>query len=121
MPYAAIARHILGPRYELSLVVCGDALARRMFRAYRAPAMNGRAPREKTYASNVLSFPLAADAGELFLNVRKAAREARALGTTPRKRAALLFVHGCYHLKGMTHGDAMERAERAALRRFDLQ
>jgi probable rRNA maturation factor len=76
--------------------------------------------RGPSYASNVLSFPYASTEGEIFLNVRKAEREAKALGITTKKRVALLLVHGCFHLKGYQHGDTMERLERSVLRTFDL-
>ena len=108
--FEKIARSILGANYELSLVLCGDTLARRMNRTYR----------KKEYAPNVLSFPYSPREGEIFLNIRKAEREARAMGTSPRKRATLLFVHGCFHLKGLKHGERMEAAERRVLKRFEL-
>ena len=120
LPYAAIARHILGPHYALSLTLCGDDLARRMYHSYRKSRLAHEPERGKTYASNVLSFPYTQHEGEIFLNVRKAEREARQMGTSVRKRTALLFVHGCLHLKGHLHGSTMESLERAALRKFDL-
>lgn len=110
IPFERIARAILGEHYELSLVICGDALARRMNEEYR----------KKSYAPNVLSFPLDTDEGEIFLNVPKAKREAKHYDTTLRARLALLFVHGCFHLKGYTHGARMEKAEQATLRAFRL-
>jgi len=110
VPFEKLSKEILGGQYELSLVVCGDALARRMNEEYR----------KKTYRPNVLSFPLSTHEGEIFLNVQRAAREAKKYGTTLRKRVALLFVHGCFHLKGLTHGRAMEAKERAILSRFNL-
>lgn len=118
LPYAAIARHILGPRYALSLTLCGDALARRMYRSHRAPHV--REQHAASYASNVLSFPYSNTEGEIFLNIRKAEREARAGGVSARARIALLLVHACFHLKGYDHGRTMERLERAALRKFSL-
>jgi rRNA maturation RNase YbeY len=119
LPYERMAAHILGPRYSLSLTLCGDALARRMYRRYREPALRQKEPRT-TYASNVLSFPYAKDEGEIFLNVRKAEREAKQLGIPAKKRIALLLVHGCFHLKGHLHGDTMEGLERDVLRKFSL-
>lgn len=119
LPYEAIARHILGSSYSLSLTLCGDALARRMYRRYREPALALKEPRT-TYASNVLSFPYTKDEGEIFLNVRKAEREARRLGIPVKQRVAFLLVHGCFHLKGHQHGDTMERLERNVLRKFSL-
>jgi rRNA maturation RNase YbeY len=111
LPFEAMAKAVLGPTYELSLVLCGDRLAQKINKTYR----------NKSYYPNVLSFELDADNGEIFLNVRKAEREARQLGIPPRKRAALLYVHGLFHLKGMKHSDTMERQEQKILRKFALQ
>lgn len=110
IPFVEIAQAVLGSNYTLSLVVCGDKLAQRMNKEYR----------NKSYYPNVLSFPLDKTDGEIFLNIRKAAREARLLETTATKRAALLFVHGLFHLKGMDHSDKMEAEEQKILKRFNL-
>lgn len=110
LPFQKIATSILGIRYSLSIVLCGDALARKLNRKYR----------NKTYAPNVLSFPLDKETGEILLNVRKADQEARALSTTLKKRIALLFVHGCFHLKGYSHGKTMDQLEQKTLRIFKL-
>ena len=108
IPFENIADTILGKNYELSLVVCGDDLARRMNKEYR----------KKKYKPNILSFPLSKKEGEIFLNVRAAAREARRLKVALRDRLALLFVHGCFHLKGLQHGRIMEAQEQRILRAF---
>ena len=115
LPYEKMARAIFGAsrrgrdaRFELSLVICGDRLATRMNKEYR----------KKTYKPNVLSFPISKTEGEIFLNVRKAEREARAFGVSLNQRLALLFVHGCFHLKGLKHGRIMEGHEARILRRF---
>lgn len=110
-----IAASVLGKQYQLSLVICGDSLARRI----------NRETRKKDYAPNVLSFPIDRNEGEIFLNLRKAEREAERYGTTLRARAAHLFVHGLYHLKGHDHAhdaqaDRMEALERKTLRAFGL-
>lgn len=105
-----IALEILGERYSLSLVLCGDLLARRINRAYR----------KKNYSSNVLSFSLTEHEGEIFLNVRKAQREAKTLRIGERARIAHLFIHGCLHLNGYRHGQRMEALEQKLLRKFDF-
>jgi len=110
IPYKEIAQAILGKNYELSLVICSDKLATRMNVEYR----------KKTYAPNVLSFPLDTSEGEIFLNVRKAQREAKAYGVTLRERLAFLYIHGCFHLKGFDHSARMEREEARIMRRFKL-
>lgn len=108
IPFEAIAKDVLGGHYELSLVVCGDDLATRMNKTYR----------QKTYSPNVLSFPLEKREGEIFLNVRKAEREAKRASMKTIDRLAHLFVHGCFHLKGEDHGDTMERHESAMLKKY---
>lgn len=108
LPYEHIAQHILGERYQLSLLVCGDTLARRLNTQWR----------KKTYTPNVLSFPYDEWSGEVILNVRKAEREARAGGVSIQSRVALLFVHACYHLKGYDHSDEMEKREHRTLVHF---
>lgn len=108
VPFDNIARSILGTRYDLSLVLCGDALARKINRAHR----------KKTYAANVLSFPLGKNEGEIFLNIEAARREARQFDVTLRARLTLLFAHGCLHLAGLTHGRTMDRLEARVVRKF---
>lgn len=105
-----MALSILGKHYELSVVVCGDQLARKMNTWYR----------KKTYTPNVLSFPYSQTEGEIFLNVRKAEREAQHMRISLRARLALLFVHGCYHLAGHDHSDHMEQLEQKTLKQFGL-
>lgn len=111
IPYEKIADAVLGRRYELSLVVCGDALSRRINKTYR----------RRTYAPNVLSFPLAKHEGEIFLNLRCAEREAKIFNLPLRTRIAHLFVHGCCHLKGLNHGKRMEQIEQRILARFHIK
>ena len=111
LPFAKMAAATLPKGYQLSLVICGDRLARRMNTEYR----------KKTYRPNVLSFPLSKKEGEIFLNIRKAAREARGLGISERSRIAHLFVHGCFHLAGHNHSDRMDALEMKMLRKFKMQ
>lgn len=108
IPFREMAEDVLGTGYELSLVLCGDALAQRMNREYR----------KKTYYPNVLSFPLDKRSGEIFLNLRKAAREARQYRVSVVNRSAFLFVHALWHLKGFDHGDTMDRREDQTLKKF---
>src|SRR3989344_780707 len=82
IPFERLARAVLGARYELSLVVCGDALARRMNKAYR----------KKSYTPNVLSFPITKYAGEIFLNIRSAEREAELYHTSLRARLPPFYI-----------------------------
>jgi rRNA maturation RNase YbeY len=110
LPFERIARYILSNRYELSVACVGDKKSRDLNRTYR----------KRRYTPNVLSFPLSQHAGEIVINPRVAKREALRYGITYPKRLALLFIHGCLHLKGMRHGATMEDTTRRVLRRFSL-
>jgi probable rRNA maturation factor len=102
---------VLGDRYDLSIVICGDARARSLNRTYR----------NKQSASNVLSFPLSASSGEIFLNAARIRREAGVYGHSPRKHMLYLLIHGCLHLKGYSHGSTMEKAEQTYLTRCTIR
>lgn len=108
IPFEKIARDVLIKGYQLSLVLCDDSLARKINRTYR----------KKDYAANVLSFPLDAHEGEIFLNIEAAEREAKRFSVSLRSHLMLLFVHGCLHLKGLGHGVAMENSEERTLKKF---
>ena|SRR3989338_8374533 len=108
IPYEGIARDILSSSYQLSLVICGDTLAKKLNRTHR----------KKEYPANVLSFALDTSEGEIFLNVDAAEREAKRFGVPFRAHLMLLFAHGCLHLKGLRHGPKMEHAEQKMLKRF---
>ena len=110
VPFERIAADALPKGYQLSLVICGDRLAQRMNKQYR----------KKAYRPNVLSFHISKKEGEIFLNIRKAEREAHQEGISTAARAALLFVHGCYHLAGLDHSDHMEALERKTLKKYDF-
>lgn len=108
--FKAIVDHVLGPRYTLSVVLVGDKKARTLNRAHR----------KKDSPANVLSFPLTDIEGEIYINVPKAKREAKEFGLTPKQHVRYLLIHGCFHLKGYTHGGTMEEAEDALVERFVL-
>ena len=111
LQFEAMAREVLPKDYELSLVICGDTLAQRMNKEWR----------KKTYKPNVLSFPISKKEGEIFLNIRKAEREARTMGIPANWRIAHLFIHGCAHLKGHDHSDSMDALESKVLRKFGFK
>jgi rRNA maturation RNase YbeY len=109
--YDAIVRHILGARYSLSVLLCGDRTAARLNREHRG----------KDTAANVLTFPLTETSGEILLNIAKVRREASKFGLSPQGHAKFLLIHGCLHLKGYTHGSTMELAEERLAKKFDLR
>lgn len=95
LPFAALAREVLGPRYELSVVFIGAKRSRALNRTYRG----------KDKPANVLAFPLTRESGELFLTPI----------AIPRGELLYLFIHGLLHLKGLDHGHIMEQQEKRLL------
>lgn len=108
--FCSIAKEILGTHYSLSIVLIGDKLARTLNETHR----------RKTTSSNVLSFPLSEESGEIFINLARAKREAHLFSLSPSGHVKYLLIHGCLHLKGYTHGSTMEGAERSLLERYHI-
>ncbi len=97
-----VSDRVLGPDYDLSLVFASDELSQKLHREHKG----------KDTPTNVLSFPLGKDAGEIFLNPSVAKREAKLFGETAKNRLIYLLIHGCLHLKGLTHGSRMDAKEK---------
>jgi probable rRNA maturation factor len=100
-----IKNRVLGPAYELSLVFVGHTTSRALNRVHRG----------KDKPTNVLSFTLSEKSGEIFIDLSKARQEMKKFGMNLPKFIAYLFIHGSLHLKGMSHGDKMEKLERKIL------
>jgi len=101
---------VLGKKYELSLVFVGDAISRRLNKKYR----------KKDKATNILSFPLTKDNGEIFINLKIAKKDAPKFEKSYNNFVKFLFIHGCLHLKGFEHGVGMEKMEEKFSKEFDF-
>ncbi|MAJ97396.1 MAG: rRNA maturation RNase YbeY [Parcubacteria group bacterium] len=108
VPFEKIKKTILGQSYALSLVLIADTLAKRLNQEYK----------KRSNPTNILSFPLSETEGEIFLNIRRAKRDAKKFGHTTNQHIAFLFIHGCLHLKGTVHGKKMEKQEEILLRKL---
>lgn len=109
--YSDIVRHILGPKYNVSIVLIGNTKAKQLNKKYR----------NKEYAANILTFPLGNTDAEIFLNIPGIQQEAHTFDFTPSQHARFLLIHGCLHLKGYTHGGTMEQAEEHLLKKFNIR
>lgn len=104
-PLEPLARAVLGERYDLSVVLCANALSRQLNLKFRG----------KDKPTNVLSFPIDKNLGELFLNLPLIKQEVPNFDADFQKHFIFLFIHGLLHLKGMDHGSKMEQAEKKFL------
>lgn len=109
-PYQKMKNDILGSDYTLSLVFIGDQRARTLNIEQRG----------KEYIPNVLSFPLDDKTGEIYIAPSVAAREAKKFDMSPDGYVGYLFIHGLLHLKGLEHGDTMDKAEQRYLKKYRL-
>lgn len=108
--FAPIAEYVLGKKYTLSIVLCGDHLSRRLNKTYRA----------KDRPTNILSFNLAKNEGEIYLCLPQIRREQKKFDRNFDNLVAFLLIHGLFHLKGMEHGSTMESKEAAAQKAFGI-
>ena len=108
LPFSEIAENILGKDYDLSLVFIGSKLSREMHLKFH----------KKDSPANVISFPLSKTSGEIFIDLSEARREAPLFKRSYLEHVGGLFIHGLYHLKGLSHGRTMESMELKARRRF---
>ena len=106
--FCKIKEKILGKKYELSVLICGDKLSQKLNKSFR----------NKNYIPNTLSFPYNKSSGEIILNPRKAKKEAGAFGHDFKTHLIFLFIHSLLHLKGMTHSYKMEKEEEKWLKYF---
>ncbi len=111
LPYDAMKQSVLGASYTLTLVFIGEKRARDLNRAHR----------EATYVPNILSFPLDAKTGEIYITPLVARREAYKFNMTIRGYIGYLFIHGLLHLKGYDHGATMEKAEKKYVAQYQLK
>ena len=110
------ARAAVGLAGEVDVLLCGDGEMKRMNKAYRG----------KNKATDVLSFPAAAEAlgvaGDLAISLETAARQAAEHGHTLRDEVRVLLLHGLLHLAGEDHErDAGQMAARELALRRELR
>jgi probable rRNA maturation factor len=101
---------ILGPDYELTLAIVGTNKIRTLNRQYR----NIDKP------TDILSFPLDAENGEMYINIPCTKAEAKKFDRSYENFLQFLFIHGLVHLKGIDHGSTMERIEARFRKEFGI-
>ena len=106
--FESVKNKILGKKYDLSLLVCANKLAHKINKEFR----------NKNYIPNTLSFKYSENTGEIVLNVRQSAREAKSFGHSEKEHLLFLFIHSLLHLQGFTHGHKMEKQEKKFMEMF---
>ena len=101
IPFTRLKNSVLGRGFELSLVFVDPTFSRRLNKTYRG----------KNKSANVLSFKLSKKSGEIFIDLVTAKKEMGKYGMDFQTFVKFLFIHALLHLKGMEHGDTMEKKE----------
>ena len=108
LPFVNIKEAILGKDYDLSLLFPTLELSEELHIRWK----------KKPGPVNILSFPLDEETGEMIITLSQTRKEARHHGRNYKNHLIFLFIHGCLHLKGMTHGAKMEKEERFYYKQF---
>ena len=110
VPFVNIKNAVLGKDYSLSLVFIGKNKSLDLNFSYRG----------KNNPTNILSFPLNKNTGEIFITPALAKKEAKAFGRQTDNFVAFLFIHGLVHLKGFEHSSRMEAEETKFRKKFGV-
>ncbi len=101
---------VLGKKYKLSVVLATSQISQKLNKTYR----------NKNHSTNVLSFSLSKNEGEIFLDLKTIKKEQEKFGRPFSNLVAFLFIHGLFHLKGYAHSVTMDRKEAAVRKKMGI-
>ena len=101
LSFESIKDAILGKNYELSIAVVGSSRMTKLNLIYR----------NKKGSTDVLSFGLEKNSGEIVFDLEKVRSKAKLHDLSFEKYFKKLFIHGLLHLKGFEHGSRMKVEE----------
>ncbi len=110
LPFAEMKEQVMGQGYELSLVFISEEESQELNLAHR----------KRDKPTNVLSFPLDKNTGEIFICLPYAKSEAPEFDRDYKNFVGFLFIHGLMHLKGYDHGSTMEFEEAKVREQFGI-
>jgi probable rRNA maturation factor len=108
LPFKSIKNKILGKDYLLSIVFIHPQQSQELNKKYR----------KKNKSTNILSFPLSKNEGEILLCLKEIKSQLKAFDKNLDQMLVFLVIHGMLHLKGMQHSAKMEREEKKILSFF---
>jgi len=108
--FASAKDTVLGTGYQLSVAFVTAAKMQTLNARYRG----------KSRSTDILSFPLGVQVGEIVFCMKDVAKESVRFGRTTENFLKFLFIHGLVHLKGYEHGATMEKQERKFRAKFKI-
>lgn len=108
--FSKMKEAVLGNDYELSLVIIRKDEMKKINKSYRGI----------DEPTDILSFPLTDNEGEIFICPEMARKEAPNFDRDYDNFIKYLFIHGLTHLKGFDHSAKMETEEKKILDKFGV-
>jgi len=106
--FQAIKDAALGKKYHLTVSVVSASHIKKLNLMYR----------NKNEATDILSFPLSATEGEIYMCPSESRKEAKKFDRSFENFLPFLFIHGCVHLIGHDHGSTMGHIEAKLRKKF---
>jgi probable rRNA maturation factor len=101
LPFVEIKNKILGKKYELELIFVNENKIQALNKTYR----------KIDSSTDILSFPIDKNSGEMFICEEIVKDKAKEFEREYYNFIVFLFIHGCVHLLGYSHGNKMETVE----------
>jgi len=108
--YKEALKEVLGSHYDLSLVFIGNTFSKHLNRNHR----------KIDKPTDILSFTLDKQSGEIFINIPYSIRKCEKFDRTFPNYIKFIFIHGLFHLKGYAHGSRMENEELKTRKKFNV-
>ncbi len=108
LPFLELKQAVLGKNYELSIAFVTPKISKDLNRRYR----------NKNKATNILSFLIDKNKGELVIDTATVKKDAPKFDKNYAEFIGYLVIHGMLHLKGFEHGSRMDSMERKFSKKF---
>lgn len=101
---------VLGKDYDLSIHIISSEEIKTLNKRYR----------NIDKATDILSFPVTDDMGEIFISPKETKEMAKEFDREYENFFAFIFIHGLVHLKGHDHGSTMDKIEKKYRSLFNI-
>ncbi|MSR71368.1 MAG: rRNA maturation RNase YbeY [Candidatus Taylorbacteria bacterium] len=110
VPFVLMKDEVLGQDYTLTVNFISSEVSQKL----------NRECRNKDFPTDILSFPLSKEEGEIYIDLAESKKEAEKFNRKFENFVAFLFIHGLVHLKGYDHGSTMESIEQDFRKKFGV-
>lgn len=107
---SSIKDTILKSKYDLSVSFIGEKEMQKI----------NKQTRNIDKVTDILSFPLDVQSGEIYINETYAKKKAEIFEISHEDYLKYLFVHGMIHLLGHDHGDIMDALEKKFTKKLHI-